>query len=156
MLSQEEPGGGGKEFGICRLAQSPFVWAPKRGTGPRVAPQDEAVASPRGVLPGVKARWSPPDLGDPDIAWRNGVQRPLEVSWIPFIWCFEAHYLAEGVHACVGASRGVGDHPSVDQLAKSLLQHPLDRAALRLALPTCKTVPHILDDSVKRPIRHVG
>ncbi len=75
---------------------------------------------------------------------------------MPLIWCFEAHDLAKGVHAGVRASRGVGDHPSVDQLAKSLLQHSLDRAVTRLALPACKTVPHILDDSVKRPIRHVG
>ncbi len=74
---------------------------------------------------------------------------------MPLVWYFEAHYLAESVHAGVGASRGVGDHPSVDQPAESLLQHPLDRAVLRLALPACETVPHILDYSVKRPIRHV-
>jgi hypothetical protein len=107
------------------------------------------------VLPCLKSLRCDTRLGDPQIRVRYSIESTLEFVRPPLDWHLEAYDLAPGVDACIGSAGSLRHHAASHYSFEPVLEYPLDRAFLGLALPAGKIVAGILKDRVTRLVWHV-
>ena len=94
------------------------------------------------------------DGQDPDVDWKHRVQRARERTLVESVQNGRAGHLAEGVYARIGASRAMDRRERPLYRREGVFEHPLDRNAVRLALPADVISAVVLNRELERARGH--
>ena len=113
-----------------------------------------AVPPSRGAVPCVKGIAHLDCAGDPQVRRQYRVQCPPQLSRLPLERDSHSHRLPARVHASIGASGSQRAHGCVAQPLECALQHSLNRARCRLALPSRKPRAIVMQHQLHHALRH--
>ena len=113
-----------------------------------------AVPPSRGAVPCVKGIAHLDCAGDPQVRRQYRVQCPPQFGRLPLERDAHSHSLPARMHASIGASGSKRAHGCVAQPLQRALQHSLNRARCRLALPPRKPRAIVMQHQLHHALRH--
>src|SRR4051812_19661889 len=142
-----------------RLTQDPLIRFAKWRRRGVVRSEQVAIAPCRCAAARVKPGPHPVYLLHPDPIRQQRIDRATQLRRAPAILCRKTDCLSECMNTGVGAARARGDGTATHELLQHRLELSLNRAVLRLPLPSGESAPIVLDNSQEgpgRPTRHGG